>query len=216
MSFCSLITKHSCVAACITIIAAATACAEETCSYSTWDWNAEKQRAENFQDVVKSKRELTPEEWHSTLPCSICREDQQIIELADLKPFFVCRHVADEIETALGVARSAGFPLHDVIGYRVGRTKGLLNIDGRRSQYSLHAYGLALDINPALNGLYDQCEILSPSCRLRRGGAWRPGTPGTVTPGTPIYEEIAAMGWRWGGELAGRQKDTMHFSPSGE
>ena len=71
-------------------------------------------------------------------------------------------------------------------------------------------------VNAGLNGLYDRCTEFSGSCRLIRGGEWRPSAPGGISPDAPLYEELTGIGWRWGGELSGRQKDFMHFSLTGD
>lgn len=128
----------------------------------------------------------------------------------------VCRHVASEVEDALLRALEAGFPISDVVGYRVGRTKGRLDAQGLRTQHSNHSFGLALDVNARLNGLYDRCSKFSSACRLIRGGEWRPDRRGGISPDSALYRELTQIGWRWGGELAGRQKDFMHFSQSGD
>jgi len=85
----------------------------------------------------------------------------------------------------------------------------------RRTQYSYHSFGVAIDINAEQNGLYGNCVTFSDACQLRRGGPWRPGRPGTITLGDPIYDGLTDIGLRWGGEIAGRQKDFMHFSLTG-
>jgi hypothetical protein len=108
-----------------------------------------------------------------------------------------------------------GAPIQEVVGYHVGRTRGDPDQAGRRTGFSNHAYGIALDINPARNGLYDRCEVFGTGCRLIRGGAWRPDDPGALTADGPIVRRLAAAGFKWGGEIAGRQKDFMHFSPTG-
>ncbi len=70
------------------------------------------------------------------------------------------------------------------------------------NRLSNHSYGLALDINPALNPYtqYDG-EVVPPGAR------YDVGRPGTIT------EEIAALfksrGWQWGGDWL--RKDWQHF-----
>ena len=49
--------------------------------------------------------------------------------------------------------------------------------------------------------------------------AWNvsvPEQPGAITLESVVYEAFRNIGWKWGGELAGRQKDFMHFSLSGD
>jgi hypothetical protein len=78
-------------------------------------------------------------------------------------------------------------------------------------QWSEHAYGLAVDLNPIENP-YVGCgqtrqrasvPYLNRS-RLR---------PGMVTP--KVVRAFSAIGWGWGGSWSGTTKDYMHFSASG-
>jgi hypothetical protein len=49
-----------------------------------------------------------------------------------------------------------------------------------------------------------------------RGGAWQPGVdPYSLSADGIVVRELQNLGFRWGGEIAGRQKDFMHFSPTG-
>ncbi|MEO1137061.1 MAG: M15 family metallopeptidase [Pseudomonadota bacterium] len=187
-----------------------------TCTYADWTWNSRERRPVDVREVEKPYSALTDDERDAVTGCSLCREDQVEIALPGLEPFQVCKVVADDLETALRRTIEAGFQVETVTGYRVGRSKGVLDAQGRRTEYSNHSFGLAIDVNADRNGLYDRCTEFSGACRLIRGGEWRPGEPGGITPETPLYEEMTAIGWKWGGELPGRQKDFMHFSPSGD
>jgi hypothetical protein len=78
-------------------------------------------------------------------------------------------------------------------------------------QWSQHAYGLAVDLNPIENP-YTGCgrtreraslPYLNRS-RLRRG---------MVTPA--VVRAFRSIGWGWGGSWAGSTKDYMHFSSTG-
>ena len=158
---------------------------------------------------------LSPDLIHPDYPCSVCKEDQIEIRLDDVAPFKVCHILADDIEAVLRDAQYNGFEINEVTGYRVGRSKGPLDARGRRTQYSYYSFGVAIDVNAQQNGLYGNCVKFSGACQLRRGGPWHPARPGTITPGDPIYDGLTDIGLRWGGEIAGRQKDFMHFSPSG-
>jgi hypothetical protein len=77
--------------------------------------------------------------------------------------------------------------------------------------WSQHAYGLAVDLNPIENP-YTGCgrtrerksiPYLNRS-RLRRG---------MVTPA--VIRAFRSIGWGWGGSWAGSTKDYMHFSSTG-
>ncbi|GJL93467.1 M15 family metallopeptidase [Hyphococcus sp.] len=188
----------------------------QTCTYADSTWSAAERRAVDISEVEKPYAALSDDERDGLTGCSICREDQVEIVLPGVEPFQVCKAVADDVETALRRAMDAGFKIDTVTGYRAGRSKGVLDAQGRRTEYSNHAFGLAIDVNAETNGLYDRCTEFSRACRLIRGGEWRPSAPVGISPDTPFYEEMRAMGWQWGGELSGRQKDFMHFSPSGD
>ncbi|GJL95824.1 MAG: hypothetical protein DHS20C05_22290 [Hyphococcus sp.] len=188
----------------------------QTCTYTDWVWSVRERKAVNIQEVERPYRSLADEERDAATGCSLCREDQVEITLSGIKPFYMCKAVAKEVETALTRAMKAGFEIGTVVGYRVGRSKGVLDVYGRRTEYSNHSFGLAIDINAKKNGLYDRCATFSSACRLIRGGEWRPDMPGGIAPDTPLYGELKNIGWRWGGELDGLQKDFMHFSPFGD
>ncbi len=82
----------------------------------------------------------------------------------------------------------------------------------KQTQWSAHAYGLALDLNPFQNP-YRRGDLVLPelaSSYLDRG--WR--RPGMLLPDGVAVRAFAAIGWSWGGHWK-RTKDTMHFSQGG-
>ena len=105
--------------------------------------------------------------------------------------------------------------IHTIEGYRVVKSRGPVDGKGNRTGFSNHSYGTAIDINSEQNGLYDNCITFGPQCRLLRGGEWRPGTQGTLDTKGDIVVQFKQEGFRWGGEIEGKQKDFMHFSLSG-
>lgn len=71
---------------------------------------------------------------------------------------------------------------------------------------SLHALGLAIDINPRLNP-YRKGDLVLPP-----GAAYDPARPGTLTTDSPVVREFKRLGWEWGGDWGARGKvDFMHF-----
>jgi hypothetical protein len=44
---------------------------------------------------------------------------------------------------------------------------------------------------------------------------WHPDQAGSLTKESPIVIELKSIGFKWGGEIEGKQKDFMHFLPSG-
>lgn len=195
-----------------TLIFSALALAQD-CHYQTWSWSVRERRPVDVRQVVTSRAKLTPEERGPYEGCTVCEEDQTQIQVAGLQ-FKMCRRYAGRTEKLLKQLHSRGFSLRELEGYRVGRSKGSLDAQGLRTQFSHHSYGVALDINANLNGLYDNCVTFSSSCRLLRGGHYNPSINGAVTPATA--ELFKAQGFKWGGEIQGQQKDFMHFSPTGD
>ncbi len=189
----------------------------QRCSYDTYTWNVKLKRAVARRRVSHSYYDaLTPEEVDPVTGCTVCREDQTRIALPSLPSFELCHKLAPRVRAALRHLLDRGVPIYEVAGYRVGKTRGDADAHGNRTRFSNHAFGIALDVNPAHNGLYDRCPVFGPGCRLIRGGRWRPGEArASLAPDGRIVRALKAAGLRWGGEIAGRQKDFMHFSPSG-
>jgi hypothetical protein len=82
---------------------------------------------------------------------------------------------------------------------------------GRNTNWSNHAYGLAVDLNPIENPYV--------GCGATRTRESRPYLnrkrlrPGMITPA--VVNAFRAIGWGWGGSWAGNTKDYMHFSWNG-
>jgi D-alanyl-D-alanine carboxypeptidase len=77
--------------------------------------------------------------------------------------------------------------------------------------WSNHAYGHAIDLNPTENP-YVGCGAVHD----RRGAAYVDRTrlrKGMVTPA--VVRAFASIGWGWGGSWTGDTKDYMHFSTTG-
>jgi hypothetical protein len=77
--------------------------------------------------------------------------------------------------------------------------------------WSMHAYGLAIDVNPRENPYVGCGQSRDPTAvsymnrlRLRKG---------MVTPA--VVEAFRSVGWGWGGSWTGNTKDYMHFSSTG-
>ncbi|CAM4192489.1 M15 family metallopeptidase [Kibdelosporangium persicum] len=81
-----------------------------------------------------------------------------------------------------------------------------------RTNWSAHAYGLAIDVNPFCNP-YSKGELVLPelaSAYLDRGRV----RPGMIRAGDTAERAFAAIGWTWGGTWRSPQ-DLMHFSATG-
>jgi hypothetical protein len=197
------------------IVTSANAASPAECSYRVFKWDTVRRVASPTIEVRHAYSALTQRERDSATGCSVCEQDQERIELPGLNPFRICRKLAPAVRETLMRLILAGEPIHEIDGYRVGLTRGTIDAHGYRTQFSNHSYGIAIDINPKLNGLYHHCTRFGPQCQLMRGGPWRAGTPGTLTSVSHIVRALGAVGLRWGGEIDGTQKDFMHFSPTG-
>jgi hypothetical protein len=81
---------------------------------------------------------------------------------------------------------------------------------GPGGDYSQHAYGLAIDLNPLQNpyvttGGFVRNRAAEPY--LDRGRHLE----GMIHQGDVVFRSFAAIGWEWGGNWSG-DKDYMHFS----
>jgi hypothetical protein len=187
----------------------------ETCTYKTYTWNVHLRQAVEVETVRHPYSDLRPDEIDPATGCTVCEEDQEIMHVPRLAPFRVCKKFAPQIGALLQELVRARELIYEVVGYRVGKTRGDPDGNGNRTQFSNHSYGIAIDINSQQNGLYDRCLMFGTHCRLIRGGPWRPGQPGTLTADCAVVKGMKAAGFHWGGQIQGRQKDFMHFSPSG-
>lgn len=190
--------------------------AKPNCHYSTWTWDIKAGRAVNHEKVEKNRSKLAKDEKDPFSNCTICEEDQVWVRLKGISPFRVCRYYVKPIKKILIEAKEKGFPIYEVIAYRVGKSRGEADERGLRTKYSNHSYGSAIDINANFNGLYDQCFIFNSQCKLIRGGRWNSSNPAAITKNSVLYQQFLKMGWKWGGELKGKQKDFMHFSKGGD
>jgi len=78
-------------------------------------------------------------------------------------------------------------------------------------QWSAHAYGIAIDVNPVENPYVQGDGVLPPA-----GAdyvARFPHRPGMAVPDGPLTAAFAAAGWSWGGRWV--MPDYQHFSVDG-
>lgn len=188
----------------------------DLCTYDTYQWNTFEKRAVEYERIEKLYSDLTDDEIDQATGCSVCQQDQVVIQIGSLQAFQVCHIFADQIKKTLTDLLNRGEPIYKVVAYRVGKSRGDIDTSGNRTQFSNHSFGIAIDINPEYNGLYDNCLEYGPQCRLIKGGAWLPGqSPESLTKDGAIVNELKRVRFKWGGEIPGKQKDFMHFSPSG-
>lgn len=197
-----------------TLLLSFSAYSSELCRYTYTVWNANKRISEGPFTVQKLKSALTQAEKGSD-GCSLCEEDQEDVTLSNGVKFRACRKYSMKFRAALEKILKEGKQVKTVVGYRPSISKGTLDSQGRRTEFSRHAFGVALDINEEFNGLYDQCIQWGPSCRLIKGGKYSGSHPLSITRNSPEVRHFREEGFRWGGEIEGFQKDFMHFSPDG-
>jgi hypothetical protein len=79
-------------------------------------------------------------------------------------------------------------------------------------QWSVHAYGEAIDVNTVENPYVEGGAVLPAAGRryLDRG-SYRPGM---AVPGGTLVTAFASVGWQWGGRWTG-SPDYQHFSLTG-
>jgi hypothetical protein len=81
------------------------------------------------------------------------------------------------------------------------------------SRWSMHAYGLAVDVNPVENPYVSGARVRPPAGRLYLDRAR--ARPGMAVEGGALVRAFAAVGWRWGGHWRG-SADYQHFSTTGD
>jgi hypothetical protein len=82
---------------------------------------------------------------------------------------------------------------------------------GGTGTWSMHAYGLAVDVNPRENPYVGCGQSRDPTARRYRDRSRH--RKGMV--GARAVRAFRAVGWGWGGAWSGNTKDYMHFSANG-
>jgi len=79
-------------------------------------------------------------------------------------------------------------------------------------QWSVHAYGEAIDVNDVENPYVEGGRVIPPSgaAYLARADV----RPGMAVPGGMLVTAFASVGWQWGGRWTGTP-DYQHFSATG-
>ncbi|MBU0505772.1 M15 family metallopeptidase [bacterium] len=191
------------------------AVANDTCSYTYTVWNTAQKRTVMKQKITKLRSELTEAE-KGPFNCTICKEDQEIVTLDNDASMKLCRHVAEKIKGALNQVLKEGYDIQSLVGYRPSKSRGPVDAKGNRTQFSQHAFGVAVDVNQEFNGLYTNCQEWGPTCKLIKGGTYDPKKPLAITAKSPIIPAMEKAGLKWGGFRKDSLKDFMHFSPDGQ
>ncbi|MDQ1724322.1 MAG: hypothetical protein QOG52_1350 [Frankiaceae bacterium] len=79
------------------------------------------------------------------------------------------------------------------------------------ASWSMHAYGLAIDIDPVENPYIEGGRVIPPagSAFVNRSRV----RPGMARPGSTVVSAFARRGWKWGGTWS--DPDYQHFSTNG-
>jgi hypothetical protein len=80
------------------------------------------------------------------------------------------------------------------------------------AQWSVHAYGEAIDVNDVQNPYIDGSVVIPPA-----GSAYEDRSdvrPGMAVPGGTLVDAFASVGWQWGGRWTSAP-DYQHFSSTG-
>ena len=147
--------------------------------------------------------------------CSICIEDQKKVILSNGLSFLICKKYASLLKSVLETIISEGFIIDDVQGYIPQMSKGPLDSQGNRTVFSNHSFGVAIDINRMSNGLYDNCLEWNNDCKLIVGGTYDLKNKRSIIKSSSLVHIMKQIGFKWGGEIKGKQKDFMHFSRTG-
>jgi hypothetical protein len=84
---------------------------------------------------------------------------------------------------------------------------------GSPGEWSQHAYGLAIDINPVQNPYVTKSGSVDPP----KGAAYvdrSTKAPGVIHRNDAVVQAFARIGWEWGGDWTSA-KDYQHFSANG-
>lgn len=181
------------------------------------------------------EREMVGTTWHEGCPVAI--DDLRLLRFnyrgldgeIERGPMVVNAAVARDVLWVFGRLFDAGFPLK-----RVGLARAfherrweedpdtrrsvtasfncrvVVTPDGPGDQFSQHAYGLAVDVNPLQNPFVRSDGWVHNAFAepyVDRSG----GLPGMIHEGDVVVRSFAAIGWAWGGHWSG-DKDYMHFS----
>lgn len=175
--------------------------------------------------------------WHPE--CPVARDALVRVELDHHRPdgsvgrgaLVVNADAAPAIVTAFTALFAAGFPIQRMEpAEALGDDEANMNANntsafacrriGGGGEWSEHAYGTAVDINPLWNP-WVRIDASAPEGRRVAPEAGRafvdaPGdAPGVFRAGAPAVRAFTDVGWRWGGAWTRGTVDRQHFSASG-
>ncbi|MFI9593639.1 M15 family metallopeptidase [Nonomuraea sp. NPDC052265] len=181
--------------------------------------------------VTKVARERLPYSWRPGCPVSY--QDLRLVTMSywgfDDKPhtgeLVVRKTVTDDIETVFRKLYDWRWPIRQMKLVDVYKGDDFASIEAdntsafncRRatgsSNWSNHAYGQAIDINPRENP-YVTASGGTAHQNAKRYTERPLKGKGVVNPGDKVVRAFADVGWEWGGYWTGA-KDLQHFSKGG-
>lgn len=143
-------------------------------------------------------------------------------------PMVVNEAVADDVLEVFRTLFRAGFPIRHVALAREFHPNAdpdsrasvtasfncrpIVTPAGPGDRFSMHAYGLAVDVNPLQNPyVADDGFTRNRFARPYRDRS--KDLPGMIHEGDIVVRAFAEIGWEWGGRWSGG-RDYMHFSPN--
>jgi hypothetical protein len=133
----------------------------------------------------------------------------------------VAASAAEDVVSVFEALYAAGFPIEemrlpgtaDIEAHPTGDGNNTVGLVCRASigqtQWSAHAYGLAIDVNPFVNPYLRDGLVLPELAGSYLDRSWR--RPGMVLDGDLVVREFARIGWSWGGDWTSL-KDYQHFT----
>jgi peptidoglycan LD-endopeptidase CwlK len=129
----------------------------------------------------------------------------------------VASAIEKDIHEIFSLIREVRFPLNSVIPVVHYQWSDEASMEANNSsafnyrliagtnRLSLHAFGVAVDLNPRQNPVIYEDGQIQPS-----GAIYRPEAPGTLTESSPIVKAFLQRGWNWGGHFQ-HFRDYHHF-----
>ncbi|WP_225877979.1 M15 family metallopeptidase [Spongiactinospora rosea] len=181
--------------------------------------------------VSKVARADVPHSWRPGCPVPL--RDLRLVTLthwgfddkAHTGELVVHRAVTDDIETVFKQLYEWRFPIKQMKRVDAYRGSDFDSIEADNTSafncraatgsgnWSKHAYGQAIDINPRENPYVTASGSVAHA--NARKFATRPiDKPGVINPGDRVVRAFQRLGWEWGGTWSGT-KDYQHFSKGG-
>ena len=137
----------------------------------------------------------------------------------------VHRKEAGEVLAVFEVLYDRSFPMERVVAHEefaaddekydrhnVTSAFNCRTIVGGSSNWSQHAYGLAVDVNPVQNPYVNGHNVIPREGRTYRDRSQ--DLPGMIHKGDFVVHAFRTIGWKWGGNW-NSLKDYIHFSENG-